>query len=42
MITFSGVAGGQVGTRAPGLGLGTASTHFIQTFKNAFFSTNLG
>jgi len=28
--------------RSAGAGLGGASTHFIQTFKNEFFSRNLG
>jgi len=42
VITFSSVAEGKWGHAPRREGLGGASTHFIQTFKNAFFSRNLG
>jgi len=42
VITLSSVAGGKWAHAPRGAGLGGASTHCIQSFKNAFFSKNLG
>jgi len=42
VITLSNVVGSKWGHAPLGVGLEGASTHFIQTFKNAFFSRNLG
>jgi len=41
MDYISGVAGGGVGTRAPGRRPWVGSTYFIQPFINAFLSRNL-
>jgi len=42
-VSLEAQEGGLVGRHAPqGAGLGGTSTHFIQTFKNDFFSRNLG
>jgi len=36
-LKHSGIAGGKWGHALQGVGLGGASAHFLQSFKNAYF-----